>query len=117
MMKAATGLRLATVTVCEIEGLAPLSSVYCRRTVYVPALLNDFVAVVPVPSSKAPSLSRSHACAAIEPSGSDELDVNVTGSRVSGAAGALENAATGGRFATVTVLDTVVLAPLSSVTF
>jgi hypothetical protein len=61
-------------------------------------------------------LSRSHACEAIEPSGSIELDANVTGSFVCGSAGVLVNAAVGARFATLIVRVEMCCAPLLSVT-
>src|SRR5207244_13158842 len=96
---------------------SPLSSVTFRPTVYVPAFANEREAVPPVASPNVPSLFRSHDCEASVPSGSLDDDVKVTVSPVLGEAGALEKATAGGRFATVTVCETVAEAPLSSVTF
>ena len=53
--------------------------------------------------SKVPSSSRSHSFVAIDPSGSEEVDVNVTGSPVSGDEGETENAGDGARLPGLTV--------------
>src|SRR3954451_17006333 len=116
MPKAATGARFATVTVCDTLFVAPSSSVTCRRTVYVPALANVFETLAVVPSSNAPSLSRSQACDAMKPSGSTEVEVNATESAVVGDAGVEPKAAVGARFETVTVFDTAFVPPSLSVT-
>ena len=74
-------------------------------------------APAPEPSSNFPSSFRSHACAAIGPSGSEEVDVNVTRSPVLGDTGSTEKAAVGARLLIVTVRLSVALPPSSSVTF
>src|SRR5436309_3780840 len=75
---AAVGAWLSTVTVWLAVFVPPSSSVTLSETVNVPGESNERDAVAPVPSSKWPSLSRSHACDAIVPSGSLAVDVNVT---------------------------------------
>jgi hypothetical protein len=67
-----------TVMVAVATAVAPALSVTCRRTVLVPAVVHEVVAVAPVPSSNAPSLSRSQARETIVPSGSELVSVNVT---------------------------------------
>src|SRR3954452_13526968 len=115
-LKAAVGARFA-IAICFVKvEESPLSSVAFRPTVYVPAFENERDAVAAVPSSNWPSLSRSHACDAIVPSGSVAVEVKVIESPVLGVAGALVHPTAGGRFATVTVRDTVAALPLSSVT-
>ena len=74
-----------------------------------------FVVFVPVASSKAPSLSTSHAYAATEPSGSADWDAsNVTTSPVWGAALSACTAATGARLVVVTVFVAMAPAPSTS---
>ena len=97
----ADGGRLPTSTVCETTSVAPWSSVTWSRTVCVPGVAKLVLAVALVPSSKLPSLFRSHAYEAIEPSGSDELDVKVTSSPVLGLDGLKSNEAVGLRLPTL----------------
>ena len=82
-LKPAVGGWLATSIAREATSVAPLSSVTRSLTVCDPGVAKLVLAVELVPSSKTPSLFRSHAYEAIEPSGSVELDVKVTSRRSS----------------------------------
>src|SRR4051794_26511339 len=114
----AVGARVSIVTVPDFVALAPLSSVTWRRTVYVPAAAYDFDAVGAVPSSNAPSLSRSHACDAIVPSGSLEaLESKVTCWPVAVGFGEIVKGAAGARFETASASGPSSVLPLSSVTW
>src|SRR4051812_4495428 len=114
---AAVGARLLIVTECETVAVPPSSSVTLSATVKVPGEANERDAVFPVPSSNLPSLFVSHACDAIVPSGSLEVDVSVTFWPGEVGFGEISKAAVGARFVTVTVCCSVELSPLSSVTF
>jgi hypothetical protein len=70
--------------------------------------------VTPLPSSNAPSPSRSHASAASGPSGSDEVEVNTAVWPTRGAALLVVKAAAGRRLPTVTVCSAVASAPSAS---
>ena len=74
----AVGARFVTGTVRVVVTALPSSSVTRMRTVLVPAVSKTRDASMSVPSSNAPSLSVSHLTSTIEPSGSVEVDVNVT---------------------------------------
>ena len=82
----------------------------------MPAFVNVRVALVPVPSSNLPSSFRSQASVTVCPSGSDDVEVNVTGSPVLGDTGSTPNAAVGARLLIVTVWLIVAVPPSSSVT-
>ena len=83
----------------------------------VPDAGNVLVTCGVEPSSKAPSLSVSHATAVIWPSGSSDVEVSVTGSRGFGESGPYMNVARGRVFATGTMRVATALAPELSVTF
>ena len=76
-----------------------------------PGVANDLVAMGLVESSKAPSLSRSHAYAVIEPSGSLAVAVNVVVWPLSGDSGETVNEACGALLATEIDLVATVEAP------
>jgi hypothetical protein len=106
----------STTTWRSAVSLLPRLSVTRSATVCVPALANDFVAVAAVPSSNAPSSSRSHACDAIvAPGPAVEVEVKVTTCCVTGEAGDWPIDAVGGAW-TVTWRSAVSAFPRLSVT-
>ena len=103
------------MTVCCEVALVPLSSVTFKVTVCGPGDEKLVCTCVPL-VSKLPLLSRSQAVDWIEPSGSLELEVNVTRSPELGFCGEKSNDAVGARSPTLIVFVATSVAPLSSVT-
>src|SRR4051794_18841228 len=95
----------ATVIVLVATPAALLLSTTCRRKTNAPAAVGVSVAVGPVASSNAPSLSRSHVCAPSVPSASVAVEVKVIGCPTTGWLGLTVKLATGGRLATTTDLE------------
>src|SRR3954469_8820455 len=105
---AATGGALATTTTCPVAtDVAPRSSVTWRPTATLPADVYVHCWVAAVLSSNAPSPSRSHACAAICPSASVDVDAKVTAAPARTVGGSIVNDATGATSGSVTVTVSV----------
>jgi hypothetical protein len=105
-----------TVTRRSAVSVFPRLSVTRRPTVYVPAAGNDLAAAVAVPSSNAPSSSRSHACDAIvAPGPAVDVEARVTACPGTGEAGDWPIDAAGGA-CTLTCLLAVAALPRLSVT-
>src|SRR3954454_18015596 len=106
-----------TVTVCEDVLVAPRSSVTLRCTLCGPAVENVRDTLVVVPSPKAPSSLRSQASAEIGPSGSVDVDLNVTRWPGVGAVGVNVNDAAGAWSATTSTVPVAVsvVVPLPTV--
>src|SRR4029078_5024458 len=94
------GSWFSTVIASEASASAASLSTTRRRRVAGPRVGRLAVAVAAVPSSNAPSSSRSHAYDAMLPSGSSASAVNVTGSELNGVLVDAEMEAGGGALAT-----------------
>src|SRR3954447_13964947 len=111
----AAGGRLGIVTVPVATSGAPLASTTLTLNGYAPGIVNCFWTLSPEVSN-VPSSLRSHVVASGRPSGSVDVEPNVTGPSVVGAAGEIVNAALGGWLVAVTVFVAMSVAPLESVT-
>src|SRR3954465_4820842 len=110
-MAAFGGALMRTASVAVL--VRPRSSVTCSATVNVPAMVNVFLADFAVASPKVPLLSRSHDCAVIVPSASEDVDeLNVAACPTVGTAGVTLMRATGGWLATT--LTVLVMLALSA---
>ena len=102
-MPTSCGLRRTgplTVTTCVLIASAPLASVTRSRIGRVPFLRLEVDTTAPV-RSHLPSLLKSHSCLASAPSGSLEVDANVTDLPWTGLEGDTVNDACGGALTTI----------------